>query len=76
MEVNQVLQANATDGGTPRAALGYVIARNVVAGTITVSATTWGGAAGSPTNWTGGDYLLVQGDNNATISGLQAWLRV
>lgn len=72
--INMVLQANATDGGTPRATLGYVIARNVVAGTITVSATTWGGAAGSPVGWTGGDYLLVQGDNNATISGLQAWL--
>jgi hypothetical protein len=27
--VNQVLQANSTDGGTPRAALGYVIARSV-----------------------------------------------
>jgi len=27
-EVNMVLQANATDGGTPRAALGYVIAVN------------------------------------------------
>ena len=37
-EVNQVLQANATDGGTPRAALGYVIAVNRSGGTVTVQA--------------------------------------
>lgn len=72
-EKNQVLQANATDGGTPRAALGYVIARNAVLGTITVSA-TFGGAAGTPTGWTANDYLLMQGDNNGKISGLAAWL--
>lgn len=72
--VNQTLQANATSGGTPRAALGYVIARNVMAGTITVSATGIGGAAGSPAGWTAGDSLLVQGDNNAKMAGLAAWL--
>lgn len=73
-EVNMVLQANATDGGTPRAALGYVIARNVSAGTITVSATGLGGAAGSPASWAASDYLLVQGDLNAKCSGLAGWL--
>lgn len=73
-EVNMVLQANATDGGAPRAALGYVIARNVSAGTITVSATGLGGAAGSPSGWSASDYLLVQGDLNAKCSGLAAWL--
>lgn len=72
--VNQTLQANATDGGTPRAALGYVIARSIAAGTITVSATAQGGSAGSPSGWSSGDYLLVQGDNNAKMSGLTAWL--
>ncbi len=76
-EVNMVLQANATDGGaTPRAALGYVIAVNRSAGTVTVSATA-GGAAGNPTSWstsTSGDYLVVQGDNNNKVSGLSAWL--
>lgn len=73
-EVNQTLQANATDGGTPRAALGYVIARSVT-GTpsITVSA-TFGGAAGTPSGWTANDFLLVQGDNNAKVKGLSAWL--
>lgn len=72
--INQTLQANSTDGGTPRAALGYVVARNVTAGTITVSAVAQGGAAGTPTGWTTNDFLLVQGDNNAKLSGLTAWL--
>jgi len=73
-EVNQTLQANATDGGTPRAALGYVIAVNRSAGTVTVSATGIGGAAGSPTGWAAADFLLVQGDVNAKVKGLAAWL--
>jgi hypothetical protein len=69
-----VLQANATDGGvSPRAALGYVIAVNRSGGTVTVS-TSMGGAAASPSGWTTGDYLLVQGDLNAKCSGLSAWL--
>ena len=72
--VNQTLQAAATDGATPRAALGYVIARNVAAGTVTVSATAIGGAAGSPSLWAAGDFLLVQGDSNAVFKGLSGWL--
>jgi hypothetical protein len=72
-EVNMVLQANATDGGTPRAALGYVVAVDRSAGTVTVS-TSMGGAAASPALWAANDYLLVQGDLNAKISGLAAWL--
>lgn len=72
--INQTLQANSSDGGTPRAALGYVIARSLRNGTITVSATAQGGSAGSPSGWTTSDYLLVQGDNNAKFSGLPAWL--
>lgn len=73
-EVNQVLQANATDGGTPRAALGYVIAVNRSGGTVTVASTGLGGAAATPSGWTANDYLLVQGDVNNKISGLAAWL--
>lgn len=72
-ERNMVLQANATDGGTPRAALGYVIAVNRSLGTVTVSASL-GGGAGSPSGWAPSDFLLVQGDNNAKIKGLSAWL--
>jgi hypothetical protein len=72
--INQTLQANSTDGGSPRAALGYVIARNVAAGTITVSAVAQGGPAGTPTGWQANDFLLVQGDNNGKFSGLAGWL--
>jgi hypothetical protein len=72
--INQVVQANQTDGGSPRAANGYVIARDVMGGTITFSNITWQGAAGAPTGWSANDFLLVQGDNNAKLSGLTAWL--
>lgn len=72
--INQTLQAAATDGATPRAALGYVIARNVTAGTVTVSATSIAGAAGSPASWAAGDFLLVQGDSNAVFKGFAGWL--
>jgi hypothetical protein len=72
-EIGMVLQANATDGGTPRAALGYIISVNRSSGTVTVSATL-GGAAGTPSGWTAADFLLVQGDNNAKVSGLAGWL--
>lgn len=73
-EVNMVLQADATDGGaSPRAALGYVVAVNRSAGTVTVAA-SMGGAAASPSAWADGDYLLVQGDLNSKCSGLSAWL--
>lgn len=73
--VGQTLQANASDGGgSPRSALGYVIARSIRNGTVTVSATSVGGAAGNPTSWTTSDYLLVQGDNNKKFSGLPGWL--
>lgn len=73
-EINQVLQANATDGGaTPRTALGYVVAVNRQAGTVTVS-TSMGGAAATPSGWSGNDYLLVQGDLNNKIKGLSGWI--
>lgn len=73
-EVNMVLQADTTDGGaSPRAALGYVVAVNRSGGTVTVS-TSMGGAPASPSGWSNGDYLLVQGDLNAKCSGLSAWL--
>lgn len=73
-EKNDVLQANATSGGTPRATLGYVIAVNRRAGQITVSDTSVTGAAGNPTGWTTSDSLLIRGNNNACIAGLSAWL--
>jgi len=65
-------------------ALGYIIAVNRSAGTVTVSATA-GGAAGTPTNWsTSFPFIGVQGDVafgtlSATtsflkVSGLGAWI--
>ena len=71
---NQTLTAHATDGGAARAALGYVIERNVTAGTITVSATAIGGVAGSPSLWAAGDFIGVQGDLNAVMKGFSGWL--
>lgn len=73
-ELNMVLQANATDGGVPRAALGYVIAVNRSAGTITVATSGLGGNAANPSLWQADDYLLVQGDVNLKMSGLAAWI--
>lgn len=66
------------------AALGYVIAVNRSAGTVTVSASQ-GGAAGTPANWSGSFPLLgVQGDvafgtlsattSYLKVSGLKAWV--
>jgi hypothetical protein len=75
-EINQTLLINATDGGlTPVAAVGYVVAVNRSLGTLTVS-TAMGAAGATPATWVGntGYYLLVQGDNNLKIKGLEAWL--
>lgn len=73
-ELNQVLNAAASDGATPRAANGYVIAVDRSAGTVTVSDTSITGSAGDPSGWTSGDSLLVDGDSNAKIKGLAAWV--
>jgi hypothetical protein len=78
-ERNMTLQANPTDGGVStsiRAALGYVIAVNRTAGTVTVASSALGGSAATPSGWTTSDFLLVQGDNNAKIKGLLGWLPV
>lgn len=74
IEKGQVLNAASSDGGTPRSAKGYVIATSVAAGTVTVSATSISGSAGTPTSWAADDYLLVDGDSNATIYGLPDWI--
>jgi hypothetical protein len=74
-EVNQTLQASSLDGGgTTRAGIGYVIAVDRFAGTVTVASSGFGGAAATPTAWAASDFLFVQGDQNQKISGLPAWL--
>jgi hypothetical protein len=72
-DYDQKLTAHATDGGTARADAGYVIAVDRGAGTVTVSATR-GGSAGTPTNWAANDFICVDGDLNAKIKGLAAWI--
>lgn len=74
--VNMALVSFSISGTTPTqstsAALGYVIAVDTGAGTITVSATQ-GGAAGTPTNWsTTFPYLAQAGDVNFVTSGLSS----
>lgn len=78
-ERNMTLNATSTDGGAAtggvtRAGLGYIVAVDRMAGTITVSATGLGGAAGNPTGWAANDFLVVEGDLNQKLSGLLGWL--
>lgn len=73
-EVAQSLQSYRVSGLTPTivsgGAVGYVIAVNRAAGTVTVAATQ-GGSAATPTNWSTSDkYLAVEGDINFASSGL------
>lgn len=87
-EVGMTLVSYSVSGSTytqsTSDALGYVIAVNRSAGTVTVSATA-GGSAGTPTNWsTSFPYLGVQGDvafgsitattSFLKTSGLGAWI--
>lgn len=90
-EVGMTLVSYSVSGSTPTqstgAALGYVIAVNRSAGTVTVSASA-GGAAGTPSNWSASfPFLAVEGDVNFTsngllsanmrkVAGLGAWLPV
>lgn len=65
-EVGQILLPSANDGTSTAhviiaaAGLGFVVAVNYNAGTVTVSATS-GGAAGTPANWTGNMYFFRAG---------------
>lgn len=82
-ENGMVLVSAATDGGSPRVALGYVVGVNRSKGTVTVSASQ-GGSAGTPASWAASDFLYVQGDipstgttgttSNLRICGFQGWL--
>lgn len=72
--VGMALVSFSVSGYTPTqstsAALGYVIAVDTSAGTVTVSATQEG-AAGTPTNWsTSFPYLAQAGDVNFISNGL------
>lgn len=75
-EVGMSLVSYSVSGQTPTivtaGAIGYVIAVNRSAGTVTVAATQ-GGAAATPTNWsTSFKYLAVEGDINFVSNGLRS----
>lgn len=72
-EINQAIRTSTSDGSGQRTAVGYVIAVDRTAGNVTVSATL-GGSAGTPTSWATTDFLLHDGDLNATFTGLGGWL--
>ena len=83
-EVGQILVVSVNDGSDPAhilvggSAQGFVIAVNRNAGTFTVS-TTSGGAAGTPTNWAGTQFVFRDGDFGGSGStrimlSLGAWI--
>lgn len=83
-QIGQILVASAASGAVNTDTLlgsgsaGYVIARDINAGTVTVSATS-GGAAGTPASWTGTMFFFRDGDfggSGATdiYKGLGFWL--
>lgn len=72
-DVNMVVRASSGDGSGLRTAPGYVISIDRAAGTMSV-ATSLGGSAATPTSWQATDFLSRDGDFNAVISGLLAWL--
>lgn len=74
--VNMALTTFSISGQTPTVStggnLGYVIAVDTSAGTVTVSATA-GGSAGTPTNWsTSFPYIAQVGDVNFVSNGLNS----
>jgi hypothetical protein len=78
-EVGQVLQCtngtNETDAvRTSGSPLGYVIAVDRTAGTVTVATSANSNTPAPPTGWTTNNYLIVQGDAGAKPSGLEAWI--
>lgn len=70
-EVGMTIAASATDGGANRAGSAVITAINRSLGTITTSGSNW---SAQITGLATGDYLMVAGDLNAKISGLDAWL--
>lgn len=71
--VGQVLQAR-TGTASPHAALGYVISVQRDEGIVTVAASGQGGISAFPSGWADGDFLLLEGNADATLSGLEAWI--
>lgn len=75
-EVGQALVNDTVDGGgTPSATPYFVVAVDRDNGTLQVSATIGGSAVTASTaGLTAGKYIFVQGDYDAKMKGLAAWL--
>jgi hypothetical protein len=66
-EVGQTLIASSTDGGgTARAGIALITGVDRSTGILTITL--------SSADWAAGDYIYVQGDKNAALSGLDAWI--
>jgi len=76
-EVGMTVDATTTNDSNSLAnkiaALGYVVAIDRSAGTLTVSATA-GGSPGTPSGWAASQYLAQDGNLNAQPPGLAGWL--
>lgn len=69
-EVGMTLQLSATDGATPRSGTVVLTAVDRNAGTLTASGNWTAGISAAAA----GDFILVQGDSNAKLSGFDAWI--
>ena len=69
-EVGMTLQVSATDGAAPRSGTVVLTGIDRMAGKLTASANWSAGISAVAV----GDFILVAGDSNAKISGLDAWL--
>lgn len=70
-EVGMTLRVSPTDGAAERAGTEVVAKVNRNLGTITSTSATW---ATNITAIAANDYLLVDGDLNAKITGFEAWI--
>lgn len=69
-EVGMTLQTSATDGAAPRAGTVEVSGIDRQAGTITCTGNWSAGIGAVAAN----DYILVNGDSNGKIKGVDAWM--
>jgi len=69
-EVGMTLQTAATDGATPESGSVVITAIDRSAGTLTASG-NWTAGIGTAAT---GQFILVAGDSNAKIKGLDAWI--
>jgi hypothetical protein len=69
-EVGMTVQLSATDGAAPRAGSLEISGIDRQLGTITFTGNVTAGVAAAAVN----DYILVNGDSNGKLSGLDAWI--